>query len=158
MKMRVAFFLAAMLSTGTAHAYDYKVAGIEIDRPWSRATPRGAKVASGYVKITNTGTTPDRLVGASFALSAKSELHEMSMDQGVMKMRGLKDGLEIKPGATVELKPGSYHLMFLDLTRALAKGDRVKGTLTFEKAGAVEVEYVVEAIGATPPQHGAHNH
>jgi hypothetical protein len=80
------------------------------------------------------------------------------MDQGVMKMRGLKDGLEIKPGATVELKPGSYHLMFLDLTRALAKGDRVKGTLTFEKAGAVEVEYVVEAIGATPPQHGAHNH
>ena len=146
MKMRVAFFLAAMLSAGSAHAYDYKVAGIEIDRPWSRATPRGAKVASGYVKITNAGTTPDRLVGASFALSAKSEIH------------GLKDGLEIKPGATVELKPGAHHLMFIDLTRALAKGDRVKGTLTFEKAGTVEVEYVVEAIGATPPQHGAHSH
>lgn len=158
MTMRVAFFLAAMLGVGSAHAYDYKVAAIEIDRPWSRATPRGAKVASGYLTITNTGTTADRLVGASFALSAKSELHEMSMDQGVMKMRGLKDGLEIKPGATVELKPGSNHLMFIDLTRALAKGDRVKGTLTFEKAGAVEVEYVVEAIGATPPQHGAHSH
>ena len=158
MKMRVAFFLAAMLSAGSAHAYDYKVAGIEIDRPWSRATPRGAKVASGYVKITNTGTTPDRLVGASFALSPKSEIHEMSIDRGVMKMRELKNGVEIAPGATIELKPGSNHLMFTNLTRALAKGDRVKGTLTFEKAGAVEVEYVVEAIGATPPQHGAHKH
>jgi periplasmic copper chaperone A len=158
MKMRVALVLAALLSVGNAGAYDYKVAGIEIDRPWSRATPRGAKVASGYVRITNTGATPDRLVGASFALSPKSEIHEMSMDQGVMKMRELKSGVEIAPGATVELKPGSNHLMFTNLTRGLAKGDRVTGTLTFEKAGSVEVEYVVEAIGATPPQHGAHKH
>src|SRR5215207_9936449 len=103
MKMRVAFVLAAMLSAGGAHAYDYKVAGLEIDRPWSRATPKGAKVASGYVKITNTGTTPDRLVGATFALSARTESHEMSMDRGIMKMRELKSGLEIKPGGTVEL-------------------------------------------------------
>ena len=141
-----------------ARAYDYKVAGIEIDRPWSRATPKGAKVAAGYVTITNKGTTADRLVGATFALSGKAEIHEMAMDQGVMKMRELKDGVEIKPGATLELKPGSYHLMFTDLTRPLAKGDRVKGTFTFATAGAVEVEYAVEAIGATPPQHGAHSH
>jgi copper(I)-binding protein len=156
MRVWVAVCVAVVLMAGRASAYEYKVGGIEIDRPWSRATPKGAKIASGYVKITNAGTTPDRLVGASFALSARTEIHEMSMDQGVMKMRELKSGLEIKPGSTVELKPGSNHLMFTDLTRPLAKGDRVKGTLDFEKAGPVAVEYVVEAIGAMPPQHGAH--
>jgi copper(I)-binding protein len=158
MKAWVVLCLAVVLVTGSARAYDYKLAGLEIDRPWSRATPKGAKVAAGYVKITNRGTASDRLVGATFALSGKAEIHEMAMDQGVMKMRELKDGVEIKPGATVELKPGSYHLMFTDLARGLAKGDRVKGTLNFANAGAVEVEYAVEAIGATPPQHGAHAH
>jgi copper(I)-binding protein len=148
--------VALALMTGGALAYDYKLADLEIDQPWSRATPKGAKIASGYVKITNTGSTPDRLVGGTFALAGRFEIHEMSIERGVMKMRALKDGLEIKPGATVELKPGSYHLMFTDLTRALAKGDRVKGTLTFEKAGTVEVEYQVEAIGAASAQHGGH--
>ena len=75
----------------------------------------------------------------------------MEMDQGVMRMRELKSGLEIKPGQTVELKPGSFHLMFVDLTRPLQKGDRIKGTLVFERAGKVDVDYAVEAIGAQPP-------
>jgi copper(I)-binding protein len=158
MKTWVVLCLAVVLAAGSARAYDYKIAGLEIDRPWSRATPKGAKVAAGYVKITNKGTASDRLVGATFALSGKAEIHQMTEDQGVMKMRELKDGLEIKSGATVELKPTSYHLMFTDLTRALAKGERVKGTLNFANAGAVEVEYVVEAIGASPPEHGAHRH
>ena len=156
MKKRFVLGVALALLTSSALAYDYKVAGLEIDQPWSRATPKGAKIASGYVKITNTGSTPDRLVGGTFALAGRFEIHEMSIERGVMKMRALKDGLEIKPGATVELKPGSYHLMFTDLTRAIAKGDRVKGTLTFEKAGTVEVEYQVEAIGAAAAQHGGH--
>src|ERR1700751_5098110 len=119
-------FLALAVTSGAA-AYDYKVDGLEIDQPWSRATPKGAKVASGYLRIKNTGSAADRLVGGTFARAGRFEIHERSMDGGVMKMRALKDGLEIKPGATVELKPGSYHLMFTDLSGALAKGDRVKG-------------------------------
>jgi periplasmic copper chaperone A len=148
---------ALLLFASGAAAEDYRIGALEIAQPWSRATPRGAAVASGYVSIRNTGATPDRLVGGTFALAPRVEIHEMSMDQGVMKMRELKGGVEIRPGAAIELKPGSYHLMFVNLTRPLAKGDRVKGTLVFEKAGPVEIEYAVEAIGAAP-SHGARGH
>ena len=148
---------ALLLFASGAAAEDYRIGALEIAQPWSRATPRGAAVASGYVSIRNTGATHDRLVGGTFALAPRVEIHEMSMDQGVMKMRELKGGVEIRPGAAIELKPGSYHLMFVNLTRPLAKGDRVKGTLVFEKAGPVEIEYAVEAIGAAP-SHGARGH
>ena len=87
------------------------------------------------------------------------------MDNGVMKMRQLKDGIVIKPGETVELKPGSFHLMFVDLKEPIKEGERLKGTLEFEKAGKVDVEYVAVAVGASPsgehkPQgaSGGHNH
>jgi len=146
--------LASLVSG--ANAYDYKVSALEIDQPWAPATAKGAKVAAGYLKITNTGTTPDTLVGGTFTSSDRVEIHQMSMDQGVMRMRELKSGLEIKPGETVELKPGSYHLMFVNLARPLAKGDHVKGTLKFEKAGTLEVEYSVEPIGSTSAQHHEH--
>ena len=79
------------------------------------------------------------------------------MFTGVMRMRELKGGVEIKPGQTVELKPGSIHLMFVELTRPLQKGDRIKGTLVFERAGKVDVDYAVEAIGAQPT-HGQRGH
>jgi copper(I)-binding protein len=72
------------------------------------------------------------------------------MDGGVMKMRELKNGLEIPPGATVELKPASYHIMMMNLSHPLAKGDKVKASLTFEKAGKVDVDFAVEAIGGKP--------
>jgi copper(I)-binding protein len=100
--------------------------------------------------LTNTGSEPDRLIGGSNAVAGKFEIHEMSMDGGVMKMRMLPKGIEIKPGQTVELKPGSYHLMFVGLKAPFEQGKRVKGTLQFEKAGTVDVEYAVEAIGGAP--------
>jgi copper(I)-binding protein len=144
--------LAAVLAfaAGAASAHDYKAGPLQIQHPWSRATPKGATVAGGYMKIVNTGTTPDRLIGGSTVAAPKFEIHEMSMDGGVMKMRMLPKGLEIKPGQTVELKPGGYHLMFVGITAPLEQGKPVKGTLEFEKAGKVEVEYTVEAIGGTP--------
>ena len=154
--------LAAMLAVAAsaASAHEYKAGSLEIKHPWSRATPKGATVAGGYMKIINTGTTPDRLVGGSSAAAPKFEIHEMSMDGGVMKMRMLPKGIEIKPGQTVELKPGGYHLMFVGVTAPLEQGKRVKGTLEFEKAGKVEVEYAVEAIGASPQsgRGGHHGH
>jgi copper(I)-binding protein len=126
----------------------FKVGAIVVEAPWARATPGGAQVGGAYLKITNTGTEADRLVGGSLPIAAAVEVHEMSMTDGVMKMRKLDKGLEIKPGQTVELKPGGYHLMFTGLREGLKQDQPVKGTLQFEKAGSVEVEYRVAPIGA----------
>jgi copper(I)-binding protein len=150
--------LAAILAFAAtaASAHEYKAGSLQIQHPWSRATPKGATVAGGYMKIVNTGSTPDRLVGGSTEAAPKFEIHEMSMQGGVMKMRMLPKGLEIKPGQTVELKPGGYHLMFVGISAPLQQGKPVKGTLEFEKAGKVEVEYAVEAIGGAPKGHHGH--
>jgi copper(I)-binding protein len=126
----------------------YKVGALVIAAPWTRATPGGAQVGGAYLKITNTGTDTDRLIGGSLPTAAAVEVHEMSMTDGVMKMRKLDKGLEIAPGKTVELKPGGYHIMFTGLREGLKQGQPVKGTLVFEKAGTVEVEYRVAPIGA----------
>ena len=142
------------LATSVAAAQEFKAGSIEIGNPWSRATPKGAKVAAGYLVIKNNGTDPDRLVGGTSPAAGKVEVHEMSMDKGVMKMRPVSGGLEIKPGETVELEPGGYHVMFVDLKAPLKVGERVKVTLNFAKAGTVEVEYPVEAIGAKAPAMG----
>jgi hypothetical protein len=138
------------LSAGAAFAEDYKVGALEIDNPWSRAIPKGAKVAAGYMTIKNTGTEPDRLVSGSTPVAGKLEIHEMTMDKGVMKMRPLAAGLEIKPGETVELKPESFHLMLTNLKQPIEKGKPFAASLVFEKAGPVDVEFAVEAVGATP--------
>jgi len=156
--------VAAILAlvANAAFAHEYKAGSLEIKHPWARATPKGAAVAGGYMTIVNNGTTADRLVGFSSPVAGKFEIHEMKMDNGVMKMRPLANGIEIKPGQTVEFKPGSYHLMFMELKQPFEKGVRVKGALVFEKAGTVEVEYAVEAIGASPAadhtQHMQHKH
>jgi len=129
-----------------------------IEQPWSRATPAGAKVGGGYLRVTNAGKDSDRLVGGTFPLAAKVELHEMSMADNVMRMKQVTGGLEIKPGESVELRPGGYHLMFLDLREGLKDGQSIKGTLMFEKAGAVEVEYQVRAMaGAGGPAAQPHH-
>jgi copper(I)-binding protein len=101
------------------------------------------------VAIKNTGSAPDRLTGGSLTGAGGAQVHEMTMDNGVMKMRALPDGVEIKPGETVELKPGGLHLMFMDLKARLVKGQSVKGTLTFANAGTVDVEFAIEGMGAT---------
>jgi copper(I)-binding protein len=151
--------LAVMLAiaASAASAHDYNAGSLEIKQPWSRATPKGASVASGYLKITNTGTAPDRLIGGSVDSARKFEIHQMTMEGGVAKMRQLPNGLEIKPGDTVELKPGSFHLMFVGIKQPFEQGKPVKGTLEFEKAGKVEVEYDVQPVGGSPTgEHGAH--
>lgn len=135
-------------------AQSYKAGTIEIEQPWARATPKGATIGAGYMKIRNTGTEPDRLVGGSISFAQRFEVHSMTMEQGVMKMREVKDGLEIKPGETVELKPGGYHVMFVGLKDPLKQGEDLTVTLKFAKAGTVEVKYPVEAVGAGGPAVG----
>ena len=143
---------------GAAHApgpRTYKVGSLVIDAPWSRATPGGARVAAGFLKITNTGSEADRLIGGTIEVAKKLEIHEVTMTDNVMRMRQLPKGLEIKPGETVELKPSSYHLMFMDLARPLKTDDVVKGVLRFERAGEIAVDYRVAPLGAQP---GGHKH
>jgi periplasmic copper chaperone A len=134
------------------HNQDYKLGALEISHPWSRATPKSADTAAGYLTVKNTGDTADRLVSATFSDAATAQIHQMTMDNGVMRMRELANGLEIKPGETVELKPASYHIMFMGLKQPLVKGQTVSGTLTFEKAGTINVDFAVEATGASAPQ------
>ena len=127
----------------------FKLGDLTVTSPWTRATPGGAKIAGGYLKIANNGTSADRFTGAKSDAADRVEIHEMSMSDGVMKMRPLPNGVEIKPGETVELKSGGYHLMFMDLKQPLKQGDTLKATLQFEKAGALDVDFNVNALGAT---------
>ena len=150
---RTVMILAALLVAWTTvvFAQSYKVGAIEVERAWLRATPKGATTAAGYFRITNSGTSSDRLIGGSLAVASRVEIHEMTTANGVAQMRPLPAGLEIKPGATVELKPGSFHAMFAGLKAQLRQGEHIKGTLVFENAGPLEVEYNVESIGAQQP-------
>ncbi len=147
------WLIAAAVATFAlpALAHDYKLGSLEIGNPWTRATPPSAQSGGGFLTITNKGTTPDRLVAVRSTASNKAEIHEMKMDGNVMRMRELEKGLEIPPGATVELKPGSYHLMFMELKAPFAKDAKIPATLVFEKAGSVDVELSVAAMGAASP-------
>lgn len=136
-------------------AHEFKASEMEIIHPWSRATPEGTKVAAGYLALKNNGAMPDRLIAVTGEIAGKTEIHEMAVDgKGVMTMRPLPDGLEIPAGAEIELKPGSIHIMFMDLRQGARQGGKFKGTLTFEKAGTVAVEFEVEAMGGAAGHEG----
>ncbi len=144
---------AALMGAGAwAHDHTVTAGSLEITHPWSRATPGGAKVAAGYVAVANKGAASDRLVAAEAAgIAGRTEIHEVSMTDGVMRMKLAAGGLEVPAGGTLTLKPGSYHLMFMDLKRPLKQGETFPGSLTFEKAGKVPVDFTVEALGAAAP-------
>ncbi|MGX9432658.1 MULTISPECIES: copper chaperone PCu(A)C [Bradyrhizobium] len=108
--------LATYLSVAPpARADDVKPGDLVISQAWSRATPKGAKTGGGYFTIKNKGSAPDRLTGGSADVAGSVQVHEMSMEGGVMKMRPVEKGLTIEPGKTVKLAPGGYHLMMMDL-------------------------------------------
>lgn len=162
MQRRTAMILTATLLIALpslGHAQDVRISSIVIERPWTRATPEGARVGGGFFVLRNTGNEPDRLIGGTFPGAPRFEVHEMATVDGVMRMRELSGGLIIPPRGQVELKPGGYHVMFMDLTQPIRSGGRVKGTLVFERAGTVEVEYAVTAPGAPAPGgHGTMRH
>ena len=147
----VVAFLLAQLSVTPSLAAEYDVGSIHIAQPWSRATPKGAKAGAGYMTITNKGTELDKVSCVSDDASAQCEIHSMTMEGGVMKMRPVEGGLEIKPGEAVTLAPMGFHVMFRDLKHPLEQDKMVKATLKFEKAGSVDVEYPILAVGATAP-------
>ncbi|MEL6750600.1 MAG: copper chaperone PCu(A)C [Pseudomonadota bacterium] len=143
--------IAALLITlsAPALAHDFKVGDIALDHPVARATPPGAKVGGGYLMLVNSGDTTDRLIGGSADFAARVEIHEMAMENDVMKMRAIEGGLEIPAGGEAVLKPGGNHVMFMGLKEPLVEGEERKATLIFEKAGPVEIVFKVESIANT---------
>jgi copper(I)-binding protein len=159
--------IAALLSTLAAGGMPsamaqapeaYRAGTIVVEAPWSRATPGGAKVAGGYMRITNTGSEPDRLVGGSTVVAERFEVHRSTVAEGIARMEPVTGGLKIASGQTVELKPGSMHAMFVNLRQGLKPGETVKGMLVFEKAGVLKVEYQVSGIGAQAAPAAANAH
>ena len=134
------------------------IGDIEITGAFARATLPGAPVGGGFLTIVNTGTEGDTLIGASAAFAGEAQLHEMAVENDVMKMRELPGGIPVPAGETVTLEPGGLHMMFMGLKEPLVEGTEVPVTLTFEKAGTVEVMLSVAAAGADSAGHGEHNH
>lgn len=144
------------LSCGTALAQ-----AVQVEQPWARPTVPGQAAGGGFLRIIG-GAGPDRLVGARADVAGRVELHTMTMDGNVMRMRQV-DAIEVPARQTVELKPGGLHVMFMDLKAPLQTGSRFPLTLRFEKAGEVQVEVQVQVAppagaAAGGGHHGAHKH
>jgi copper(I)-binding protein len=161
MPIRHAAALAAVLGvvavagmSGLAAAHDYKAGALVIQHPWTRATPPRAEVAGGYVTVVNHGKTADRLIGGSLSAASGFALHDMSMKGGIMRMRATGP-LTIPAGGSLTLSPSGKHAMFTGLKHALKKGQRVAGTLVFEHAGTVPVQFTVEGLAAKAPDGGS---
>jgi copper(I)-binding protein len=154
-EIALAMFFSVLL-LAPLRAQETKISDLVISQPWSRATPNGARVASGYLTIENKGSAPDRLVGGSADVAAKVELHTMAMNNGVMTMRPLENGLAIRPGEIVKLAPGGSHLMLLGLKSPFKQGDKVPITLEFEKAGKVKIALDLQGVGAKSADLPAH--
>jgi len=149
----LALLAGLVLWSGAALAHSYKLGDLVIGHPWTRATPPSAPAGGGYLTVTNTGTTPDKLVSARTPAAGAVQVHEMKMEGNVMRMRERDGGLEIPPGATVTLAPGGLHLMMMGLKVPLNQGEKVPVTLVFEKAGSIDVEFLVQHIGSPAPGH-----
>src|SRR5829696_1790157 len=130
------FVAAAVLITTGAGAHEFKVGAIDIGHPWSRPTPKDANIAGGYLTITNKGKTADRLIGGASPAAGQIEVHEVVDVDGMAKTRPLANGIEIKPG--------TLRIVLLGLKEPLQLGQKIKGTLVFEKAGPIEIIYNVE--------------
>ncbi len=153
MKLPVLLLAVLLLAPSVAVARDYAIGELRIGHPYARPTPPGARTAGVYFTVANAGKDADRLVRVASPVARAADVHTMTMDGNVMRMRAIA-ALDIPAGKSVALAPGGYHVMLLDLGHPLAPGDSVPLTLTFEKAGTIRVEAQVEA-----PQGGAtHGH
>jgi copper(I)-binding protein len=157
--LSAAAMAAILLFAAPASAHDQVVTAgtLQLTGAFTRATLPNAPVGGGYVTITNTGAEADRLVAAASPVAGDVQIHEMKMEADVMKMAELPDGIEIPAGETVVLAPGGFHLMFMQLNEPLVEGTSIPVTLTFERAGTVEIELSVESIAARAPAEGCHS-
>lgn len=159
MKCNSAFALAglglAMLATPIL-AQNVSAGPISVSKAWTRQTAPNQSVGGGFLTIRNVGKTDDRLLTASTPLAAEVQIHSMSMDKGVMKMRRVKEGITIPAGKSLELKPGGLHIMFIGLKKPFNLGDKIPVTLKFQRAGTVKVNFDVQSISSTSAMEGHH--
>jgi len=155
---RAAVAAALLLVTpALAHNGVVHLGPLNISAPFARATLPNAPVGGGFFTIENTGTQADRLISAASSVAGATQVHSMAMEGDVMKMGQLTEGLEIPAGETVVLAPGGAHVMFMGLNQAFVEGETVTVTLTFEKAGSVDLVLPVLATAAGGAAgHGAH--
>jgi hypothetical protein len=139
--------LAAVLMVAAVPAFAQS--SIQIEKPWARATPAGAKTGAAYMTIDNKSNVTDRLTGASSDVAKTLQIHEMKVVEGTMKMREIPGGLPVPAGGSVVLKPGGFHVMLIELNQPLKAGETFALTLVFEKAGKVSIKVPVEAMGAS---------
>ena len=153
MNRRFVLLLAAFaaLIASPVLATEFKAGDLVIEQPWSRATPNGASVAAGFLVIHNNGNAPEKLVGGTADFAGAVEIHQMSMDNGVMTMRKFDAGLDIPAHGTVTLEPMGFHLMFKGLKHQLAQGEAAKVVLVFARTGTVPVTFAVGPVGAMGP-------
>lgn len=142
--------LTVLAFAGPACAHSFKLGALEIGHPWARETPPSAKTGAGYLTVRNTGSEPDRLIAIEMPEAEKVQMHQSINEKGVAKMRPVT-AIDIPANAETPLQPGGYHLMLIGLKEALAEGMRFPGTLTFEKAGKIDVEFAVEGMGYAGP-------
>ena len=158
-KMPVPFLAALVLGAAAcaAQAQSSQAGAIAIGHPYARATAEGQRNGGGYLSLDNRGAQADRLTAVRTDAAQAVELHEMAMEGDVMRMRRL-DAIEVPAGRTVVLKPGGLHLMLVGLKAPLKAGARVPLTLTFARAGEVEVVLNVEAAGTAAAPAADHAH
>jgi len=145
------FFLFAVASCDAAS--QNRAPALTIEQAWAAQTPAGVDVSAGYLTIANGSGADDRLLSATSARAARVEIHEMSMDGSVMRMRAV-ESLAVPAGQKVELAPGGMHLMFFGVTEPFTEGQNVPVQLTFETAGRVDVTLPVRR--AAPRSHSGH--
>jgi len=154
-----AALLAGLALSLAVQAHDYKIGDITIEHPWARTTVPGQPAGGAYLNIENHGKHNDKLIGAISPVVKSVEIHTMSMDGNVMKMREV-GSIDIKPGEKITMQPGNgYHIMLIGLSQQLKAGDKIPLTLTFEKSGKLDVTLFVEDNnGATmaPMDHMQH--
>ncbi len=159
MQFRPLVSLFALLAFSAAvSAQNYQAGALHVDHPYARATVPGQPSGAAYMTLENRGKDGDRLLAAASPVAQKTEIHTMSMDGNVMKMRQVA-GIDLAPAAKVVMKPGDgYHIMLLGLKQQLKAGDTLPLTLTFEKAGKLEVSVPVQEVKQAPMMHGSQQH
>ena len=140
---KMAALLFAVSSSIYADDHQIGIGELIIENTFTFATPPGAMAAGGYLTITNHGSEDDTLIGGTASFAEVTQVHEMKMTGGVMKMSHLEQGLTIPAGESVTLQPGGLHMMFMQLTQQLQEGEVMAGSLVFSNAGEVPVEFTV---------------
>lgn len=127
-----------------------------VHHAWSRETAAGQSVGGGFMTIANRAAVADRLMSGSSPVAAEVQLHTMTIDGGVMRMRQVQDGIAVPAKGMLALKPGSYHIMFTGLKRQLRQGERFPLTLRFQRAGSVTVQVSVQPVTSSGPMDSGH--